>query len=169
MVVVNNCPSERVLQAQAATEPDTQLPLVRFGNVLGSSGSVVPKFSQLLPGAAPSPSSTPRSSVLHDPLRRGATDHPRLNLAQGGDVICACVGKSVKVIDLVRSMDKLSNLSLRDPQDIERDIEIQITGLRPGEKLCQELLIGDNPSIAPTSGSSEPRTTLCLGSASITN
>jgi FlaA1/EpsC-like NDP-sugar epimerase len=72
-------------------------------------------------------------------------------MAKGGDVFVLDMGESVKIIDLARRMIELSGLAVRDDHNLDGDIEIEITGLRPGEKLYEELLIGDNPK--PTSHS----------------
>ena len=154
--------AELVLQALAASAsvrfllPDgsqsgeiqnnTVFAMVRFGNVLGSSGSVVPLFrKQLLEGGP--------LTVTHEEVTRYFMTIPEAAqlvlqagaMAQGGDVFVLDMGSPIKIIDLARRMAQLSGLTLRDEQNPEGDIEIRITGLRPGEKLYEELLIGDNP------------------------
>ena len=154
--------AEMVLQALAASTsvrfllPDgtqtneirnnTVFAMVRFGNVLGSSGSVVPLFRKQLLDGGP-------LTVTHEEVTRYFMTIPEAAqlvlqagaMAQGGDVFVLDMGKPVKIIDLARRMAQLSGLTLRDDRNPGGDIEIQITGLRPGEKLYEELLIGDNP------------------------
>jgi FlaA1/EpsC-like NDP-sugar epimerase len=145
--------AEMVLQALAAEQASpsvTQFTMVRFGNVLGSSGSVVPKFRQQLRDGGP-------ITLTHPEITRYFMTIPEAAqlviqsgaLARGGDVFVLDMGEPVRIMDLVKRMVELSGLSVRDEVDSEGDIEIQITGLRPGEKLFEELLIGDNPE--PTS------------------
>jgi FlaA1/EpsC-like NDP-sugar epimerase len=138
--------SEMALQAIAATHPITKFSMVRFGNVLDSSGSVVPKFrQQIREGAA--------ITLTHPEITRYFMTIPESAqlviqagaMAQGGDVFVLDMGHPVKIIDLARRMIELSGLSVRDEQNPDGDIPIEVTGLRPGEKLFEELLIGDNP------------------------
>lgn len=144
--------AEMVLQAIAATNAGTKFSMVRFGNVLGSSGSVVPKFRQQIRDGGP-------ITLTHPEITRYFMTIPEASqlviqagaMAKGGDVFVLDMGQSVKIIDLARRMIELSGLSVKDEQNPEGDIEIEITGLRPGEKLYEELLIGDNPE--PTSHS----------------
>lgn len=144
--------AEMVLQALAATNFGTKFSMVRFGNVLGSSGSVVPKFrQQIRDGGA--------ITLTHPEVTRYFMTIPEASqlviqagaMAKGGDVFVLDMGQSVKIIDLARRMIELSGLTVKDEQNPDGDIEIEITGLRPGEKLYEELLIGDNPK--PTSHS----------------
>lgn len=154
--------AELVLQALAASAsvrfllPDgmqsqevannTVLAMVRFGNVLGSSGSVVPLFRKQLLAGGP-------LTVTHEEVTRYFMTIPEAAqlvlqagaMARGGDVFVLDMGSPVKIVDLARRMAQLAGLTLRDEHNPEGDIEIQITGLRPGEKLYEELLIGDNP------------------------
>lgn len=144
--------SEMVLQALAATTEGTRFSMVRFGNVLGSSGSVVPKFRQQIRDGGP-------ITLTHPEITRYFMTIPEASqlviqagaLAKGGDVFVLDMGQPVKIIDLARRMIELSGLTVKDEQNPEGDIEIEISGLRPGEKLYEELLIGDNPQ--PTSHS----------------
>jgi len=139
---------EMLLQALAATRPATQFTMVRFGNVLGSSGSVVPKFREQLRAGGP-------ITLTHADITRYFMTIPEAAqlviqagaMAQGGDVFVLDMGESVKIMDLAKRMIELSGLSLRNDLNPEGDIEIEITGLRPGEKLYEELLIGDNPEL----------------------
>ena len=120
--------------------------MVRFGNVLGSSGSVVPLFRKQLRDGGP-------LTVTHAEVTRYFMTIPEAAqlvlqagaMAQGGDVFVLDMGSPVKIMDLARRMVQLSGLTVRDERHPDGDIEIQITGLRPGEKLYEELLIGDNP------------------------
>ena len=154
--------AELVLQALAASpsvrfvSPDgtysaevknqTVFSMVRFGNVLGSSGSVVPLFRKQLRDGGP-------LTVTHPEVTRYFMTIPEAAqlvlqagaMAQGGDVFVLDMGAPLKIVDLARRMAQLSGLSVRDESRPNGDIEIKITGLRPGEKLYEELLIGDNP------------------------
>jgi FlaA1/EpsC-like NDP-sugar epimerase len=144
--------AEMALQAIAATNPGTKFSMVRFGNVLGSSGSVVPKFRQQIRDGGP-------ITLTHSEITRYFMTIPEASqlviqagaMAKGGDVFVLDMGQSVKIMDLARRMIELSGLTVKDEQNPDGDIEIEITGLRPGEKLYEELLIGDNPK--PTSHS----------------
>ncbi|CAG9169591.1 UDP-N-acetyl-alpha-D-glucosamine C6 dehydratase [Cupriavidus pampae] len=132
--------------ARVATPNRTVFAMVRFGNVLGSSGSVVPLFRRQLAGGGP-------LTVTHEEVTRYFMTIPEAAqlvlqagaMAHGGEVFVLDMGQSVKIVDLARRMVQLSGLSVRDENHPAGDIEIQITGLRPGEKLYEELLIGDNP------------------------
>lgn len=142
--------AEMVLQALAASNSRTRFSMVRFGNVLGSSGSVVPKFRQQIRDGGP-------ITLTHPEITRYFMTIPEAAqlviqagaLAKGGEVFVLDMGQPVKILDLARRMVELSGLSVRSEAHPEGDIEISITGLRPGEKLYEELLIGDNPQ--PTS------------------
>lgn len=142
--------AEMALQALAVTTPKTKFTMVRFGNVLGSSGSVVPKFRQQIRDGGP-------ITLTHPEITRYFMTIPEAAqlviqagaMAKGGDVFVLDMGQSVRIIDLARRMVELSGLTVRDEENPDGDIEIEITGLRPGEKLYEELLIGDNPK--PTS------------------
>ena len=129
---------------------NTKFSIVRFGNVLGSSGSVIPKFrKQILDGG---PITLTHSDVMRYFMT--VTESAQLviqagAMSKGGDVFVLDMGLPIKIIDLARSLIELSGLSVRDKNNLAGDIEIQITGLRPGEKLYEELLLGENPQ--PTS------------------
>jgi FlaA1/EpsC-like NDP-sugar epimerase len=143
----------RALAARAAEQADERLAtcfsMVRFGNVLGSSGSVVPLFRRQLAAGEP-------LTVTHSEVTRYFMTIPEAGqlvlqagaMATGGDVFVLDMGEPVKIIDLARRMVALSGMKVRDEANPDGDVEIAITGLRPGEKLYEELLIGDNP--APT-------------------
>lgn len=144
--------AEMVLQALAGTRPDTKFSMVRFGNVLGSSGSVVPKFRQQIRSGGP-------ITLTHPEITRYFMTIPEASqlviqagaMARGGDVFVLDMGQSVRIMDLARRMIELYGLTLKDEQNPDGDIEMEITGLRPGEKLYEELLIGNDPR--PTSHS----------------
>lgn len=139
--------AELVLQALAQEHRSTCFSMVRFGNVLGSSGSVVPLFRKQLAAGGP-------LTVTHQDVTRYFMTIPEAAqlvlqagaMATGGDVFVLDMGAPVKIIELARRMVELSGMSVRDPNKPSGDIEIVITGLRPGEKLYEELLIGDNPA-----------------------
>ncbi len=141
--------AELVLQALAEQSENahTCFGMVRFGNVLGSSGSVVPLFRSQLASGGP-------LTVTHPEVTRYFMTIPEAAqlvlqagaMATGGDVFVLDMGEPVKIMDLARRMVELSGLTVRNEAHPGGDIEIAITGLRPGEKLYEELLIGDNPS-----------------------
>ncbi len=134
--------AELYCQALAEQQNATQISIVRFGNVLGSSGSVVPLFKQQIAQGGP-------ISVTHPDVTRYFMTIPEASqlviqagaLGQGGDVFLLDMGDPVRIQDLARQMISLSGLTVRDEQHPNGDIEIQYTGLRPGEKLYEELLI----------------------------
>jgi len=138
--------AELVLQALARQSSDTCFTMVRFGNVLDSSGSVVPLFRRQLSEGGP-------LTVTHAEVTRYFMTIPEAAqlvlqagaMAVGGDVFVLDMGQPVKIMDLAQRMVQLSGLTVRDDLHPEGDIEIVVTGLRPGEKLYEELLIGDNP------------------------
>ncbi|WP_245638608.1 polysaccharide biosynthesis protein [Hydrogenophaga palleronii] len=140
--------AEMVLQALAAdpAHQGTTFAMVRFGNVLGSSGSVVPLFREQIRNGGP-------ITLTHPDITRYFMTIPEAAqlviqagaMAEGGDVFVLDMGEPVRIIDLAQRMVELSGLQVKDEQNPTGDIEIQITGLRPGEKLYEELLIGDNP------------------------
>jgi FlaA1/EpsC-like NDP-sugar epimerase len=142
--------AEMSLQSLASTNPGTKFSMVRFGNVLGSSGSVVPKFRRQIRDGGP-------ITLTHPEITRYFMTIPEAAqlviqagaMAKGGDVFVLDMGQSVKIMDLARRMVELSGLTVRDQHNPDGDIEIEITGLRPGEKLYEELLIGDNPKPTP--------------------
>jgi FlaA1/EpsC-like NDP-sugar epimerase len=146
--------AELVLQAQAAAvqQPDTAtcFSMVRFGNVLGSSGSVVPLFRRQIKDGGPITLTDERITRYFMTIPEAAQLVIQAGaMASGGDVFVLDMGEPVKIIDLAKRMVELSGLALKDEANPNGDIEIQVTGLRPGEKLYEELLIGDNP--LPTS------------------
>lgn len=136
--------AELILQALAAEQSETRFCMVRFGNVLGSSGSVVPVFRKQIQDGGP-------ITVTHPDIIRYFMTIPEASqlviqagaMGQGGDVFVLDMGEPVKIFDLARRMIRLSGLTLRDDNHPEGDIAIKISGLRPGEKLFEELLIGE--------------------------
>ena len=141
--------AELVLQglAHQPGEASTTFCMVRFGNVLGSSGSVVPLFRRQLALGGP-------LTVTHAEVTRYFMTIPEAAqlvlqagaMATGGDVFVLDMGEPVKILELARRMVELSGLRVRNAVQPDGDIEIVVTGLRPGEKLYEELLIGDNPT-----------------------
>ena len=142
--------AEMVLQANAENLANkggkTRFSMVRFGNVLGSSGSVVPLFRQQIKAGGP-------ITLTHADVTRYFMTIPEAAqlviqagaMASGGDVYVLDMGQPVKIMDLARRMVILSGYTVKDEAHPGGDIEIHVTGLRPGEKLYEELLIGDNP------------------------
>ena len=137
--------AEKGLKARSTDQP-TCFSMVRFGNVLGSSGSVVPLFREQIKNGGP-------VTLTHQDITRYFMTIPEAAqlvmhagaMGEGGDVFVLDMGEPVRIIDLARKMIELSGLSVRDESIPDGDIEIAITGLRSGEKLFEELLIGDNP------------------------
>ena len=119
--------------------------MVRFGNVLGSSGSVVPLFKEQLNKGGPITLTHP--DVIRYFMTIKESVHLVLQasvLAEGGEVFLLDMGEPVRIFDLAFQMIKLSGLTLKDSKNENGDIEIKITGLRPGEKLYEELLVDGN-------------------------
>ncbi len=138
--------AEMALQALAASTTGTRFSMVRFGNVLGSSGSVVPKFRQQIREGGPITLTHPEVTRYFMTIPEAAQLVIQAGaMAKGGDVFVLDMGQPVKIIDLARRMVELSGLTVKDEQHPDGDIAIEISGLRPGEKLYEELLIGDNP------------------------
>jgi len=137
--------SELALQALAAQSHATRICMVRFGNVLGSSGSVVPLFRKQIQNGGP-------VTVTHADITRYFMTIPEASqlviqagaMGQGGDVFVLDMGEPIKITDLAIKMIHLSGMSVQDESNPDGDVAIEFTGLRPGEKLYEELLIGDN-------------------------
>ncbi|WP_423186044.1 polysaccharide biosynthesis protein [Alishewanella sp. d11] len=137
--------AELVLQALAQYQSRTRFCMVRFGNVLGSSGSVVPLFREQIRKGGP-------ITVTHKDIIRYFMTIPEAAqlviqagaMGKGGDVFVLDMGEPVKIADLARRMLHLMGLEVRDAEHPHGDIEIKYTGLRPGEKLYEELLVGNN-------------------------
>jgi FlaA1/EpsC-like NDP-sugar epimerase len=131
---------------QNAKNNKTKMSIVRFGNVLESSGSVIPKFKKQIKDGGP-------ITLTHPDVTRyfmTLTEASQLVIQAGAmsedcDVFVLDMGESVKIKDLIHRIVKLSGLTVKDENNKEGDIEIKIIGLRPGEKLYEELLLGDNP------------------------
>ncbi len=130
----------------------TRFTMVRFGNVLGSSGSVIPRFYAQIRRGGP-------VTVTHPNITRYFMTIPEAaqlviqagSMGQGGDVFVLDMGEPVKILELAEKMIHLSGLSVRSEKNPHGDIAIEFSGLRPGEKLYEELLIGDN--VSPTNHS----------------
>jgi FlaA1/EpsC-like NDP-sugar epimerase len=137
--------SEIVLQSLQTQATRTRFCMVRFGNVLGSSGSVVPLFQEQIRRGGP-------VTVTHREVRRFFMTIPEAaqlvlqagSMGTGGDVFVLDMGQPVEIDELARRMIKLTGLTVRDASNPDGDIEIEYSGLRPGEKLFEELLIGSN-------------------------
>ncbi len=137
--------AELVLQALAEQQTGTTLCMVRFGNVLASSGSVVPLFREQIRKGGP-------ITVTHPDIVRYFMTIPEAAqlviqagaMATGGEVFLLEMGEPVRILDLARRMIHLSGYEVRDQDNTDGDIEIEFTGLRPGEKLYEELLIGED-------------------------
>ena len=141
--------AEMVLQAQAAVLQGqgnkTRFSMVRFGNVLGSSGSVVPLFRQQIKAGGPITLTDERITRYFMTIPEAAQLVIQAGaMASGGDVFVLDMGEPVKIVDLAKRMVELSGLSLKDADHPSGDMAMVVTGLRPGEKLYEELLIGDN-------------------------
>ncbi len=141
--------AELILQAlNHATTHRTRFVMVRFGNVLGSSGSVLPVFKEQIRNGGPVTVTDPRiiryfmtiPEAAQLVIQSGA-------MGEGGDVFVLDMGEPVQILEMAKKMIHLSGLSVRDESNTNGDIEISFTGLRPGEKLYEELLIGDNVTI----------------------
>jgi len=138
--------AELILQSLAVGSI-TRFSMVRFGNVLDSSGSVVPLFREQIKGGGPVTVTDPEilryfmtiPEAVELVIQAGA-------MAKGGDVFVLDMGKPIRILDLAEKMIRLSGLRLKDKLNPNGDIEIKFTGLRPGEKLYEELLIGGNVS-----------------------
>lgn len=135
--------------AAVGTPNKTRFTMVRFGNVLGSSGSVIPLFHKQIKSGGP-------LTVTHPKITRYFMTIPEAaqlviqagSMGLGGDVFVLDMGEPVKIVELAEKMINLSGLSVRSEKNPHGDISIEFSGLRPGEKLYEELLIGDN--VAPT-------------------
>jgi FlaA1/EpsC-like NDP-sugar epimerase len=137
--------AELVLQALAKKNHDTCLTMVRFGNVMGSSGSVIPLFKKQIREGGP-------ITVTHEDVVRYFMTIPEAvelviqagAIATGGEVFVLDMGKPVRISDLAVKMIYLSGLEVNNSENPDGDIEIRYTGLRPGEKLYEELLVDEN-------------------------
>ena len=144
---------ELVVQARAAAQQETSYCSVRFGNVLGSSGSVIPRFRQQIAAGGP-------VTITHSEATRYFMTIPEAAqlviqagaLAGDGEVLLLDMGEPVRIIDLARLMIELSGLTVADDDNPDGEIAIEEIGLRPGEKLIEELLIGGD-----CAGTAHPR------------
>ncbi|MEM1132702.1 MAG: nucleoside-diphosphate sugar epimerase/dehydratase [Pseudomonadota bacterium] len=138
--------AEQILQSFADISKTTRFSMVRFGNVLGSSGSVVPLFRRQIEAGGP-------VTLTHKEITRYFMTIPEAaalviqagGMAKGGEVFVLDMGKPVRIEKLAETMIQLSGLTVRDRHNPDGDIEITEVGLRPGEKLYEELLIGEKP------------------------
>jgi FlaA1/EpsC-like NDP-sugar epimerase len=138
--------AELVLQSLAQTSSSTIFSMVRFGNVLNSSGSVVPKFRQQIENGGPITITDLRVTRYFMMIPEAAQLVIQAGaLATGGEVFLLDMGQSIKIVDLAKRMVELSGLDIKDEKNPDGDIEIQEIGLRPGEKLYEELLIAGEP------------------------
>ncbi len=145
--------AELILQALSERQSDTRFCMVRFGNVLGSSGSVVPLFRKQIKYGGP-------ITVTHPDIIRYFMTIPEAamlviqagSMGKGGDVFVLDMGDPVKITALAQKMIRLSGLTEKNEHEPSGDIAIEFTGLRPGEKLYEELLIGNN-----VAGTEHPR------------
>ena len=145
--------SELIVQALAEEHPGSVFSMVRFGNVLDSSGSVVPLFRKQIENGGP-------VTLTHPEVTRFFMTIPEAvqlviqagAMARGGEVFVLDMGEPGKILDLATKMVRLSGLTVRDSANPQGDIAIEVTGLRPGEKLYEELLIGGD-----VSGTEHPR------------
>ena len=137
--------AELVCQALSQTDSQTCISMVRFGNVLGSSGSVVPLFTKQIEQGKP-------ITVTHPDVTRYFMTIPEAAnlviqagaMASGGEVFVLDMGEPVKIVDLAQRMIHLSGFDIKDAAHPEGDIEVIFTGLRDGEKLYEELIIGED-------------------------
>ena len=149
--------AELILQALSKKQSVTKFTMVRFGNVLASSGSVIPLFKKQIKEGGPI-TVTDKSITRYFMLVNEAVELviQAGAMGEGGDVFVLDMGKPVRIDDMARKMIKLSGLGVKDKSNPDGDIEIKYIGLRPGEKLFEELLIGegvidtDNPLIMST-------------------
>jgi len=143
--------AELILQSYSLAKNDknsTRMTMVRFGNVIGSSGSAIPLFQQQIKEGGP-------VTVTHPEVIRYFMSIPEAAelviqagaMGKGGDVFVLDMGEPVKILELAKRLIRLSGLELKDKNNPKGEIEIIFTGLRPGEKLYEELLIGDKVSI----------------------
>ncbi|KAG1388079.1 hypothetical protein G6F60_013860 [Rhizopus arrhizus] len=135
--------AELILQALSQTQTGTRFSMVRFGNVLGSSGSVVPLFQKQILAGGP-------ITLTHLEITRYFMTIPEAaqlalqagSMGEAGSVFVLDMGEPVRIVDLAYRMVRLYGLTVRDEDHPDGDIELLVTGLRPGEKLYEELLIG---------------------------
>ena len=137
--------AEMLSQVFAQKHPEMEVAIVRFGNVLDSSGSVVPLFKEQIRKGGP-------VTVTHEDVTRYFMSIPEAAqlvmqagaMGRHGDVFVLDMGEPIRIMEMARRMIELSGFTVRDQDNPRGDIEIQVTGLRPGEKLYEELLIGQD-------------------------
>ena len=141
--LIVSCFAQKAMNSQ--NEDKQVFSMVRFGNVLGSSGSVVPIFQKQIESGGPITVTDPNVSRYFMSLEEAAQLVLQASaMGTGGDVFVLDMGEPIKIVELAKRMIKLSGLKVKNENGEDGDIEIQITGLRPGEKLFEELLIGDD-------------------------
>ena len=124
----------------------TKFSIVRFGNVLDSSGSVIPKFREQIKNGGPITLTHPKITRYFMTIREAAQLVIQAGaMSNGGDVFLLDMGEPIKIYDLAKRMIQLSGKSIKNEKNLGGDIQIKITGLRPGEKLFEELLLSDSP------------------------
>lgn len=138
--------AELILQSLAETS-STQMTMVRFGNVIGSSGSAIPLFQKQIQKGGPVTVTDPNVIRYFMSIPEAAELVIQAGaMGRGGDVFVLDMGEPVKIVELAKKLIRLSGMDLKTKENPNGDIEIKFTGLRPGEKLYEELLIGDNVS-----------------------
>ena len=140
--------AELILQGLAGLEEtNARFTMVRFGNVLGSSGSVVPLFREQIRNGGPVTVTDPKMIRYFMTIEEASQLVIQAGaMGTGGDVFVLDMGEPIRIMDMARRMIRLSGFDVRDENHPDGDIEIQFIGLRPGEKLYEELLIGENPT-----------------------
>ena len=137
--------AEQVLQAMAQRKSDTRFSMVRFGNVLGSSGSVVPLFRRQISTGGPVTVTHPEVTRYFMTVQESAQLVIQAgSMATGGDVFVLDMNEPIRIVDLAKKMVHLMGYDIKDENSYRGDIAIEYTGLRPGEKLYEELLIGES-------------------------
>jgi FlaA1/EpsC-like NDP-sugar epimerase len=138
--------AELILQSFSACDGQTIFTMVRFGNVLASSGSVIPKFRQQIKEGGPVTVTDFQMTRYFMTISEAAQLVMQAGaIAKGGDVFLLDMGQPIKIVDLAKKMIELSGLQIKNDENPDGDIEIQEIGIRPGEKLYEELLISGNP------------------------
>lgn len=138
--------AELILQSLAETS-NTRMMMVRFGNVIGSSGSAIPLFQRQIENGGPVTVTDPEVIRYFMSIPEAAELVIQAGaMGKGGDVFVLDMGEPVKIVELAKKLIRLSGMELKTSENLNGDIEIKFTGLRPGEKLYEELLIGDNVS-----------------------
>lgn len=145
--------AELIVQDLAKKSNHTVFSMVRFGNVLGSSGSVIPLFCKQIENGGPVTVTHPKITRFFMTIPEAATLVIQAGaMAKGGDVFVLDMGEPVKIADMARKMIQIMGFKVKSEDNPDGDIEIVYSGLRPGEKLYEELLIGDN-----VNGTDHPR------------